>query len=388
MSAPRLGGKCKNYEGIVVNRLQFIKRVLILGLLFLFLVTVETNTALAFSAYNGDLLLPPKPIWPPLGQKVIIPITRDTWLSSAGEEKFGSNGRAKRLKLKGQLEYALVNFDLSALINKRIMGALLHIRSDTPKKAPLTRIGVSSVASKWVEGTSKRYRRQIGSSCFAQAEYKKRDWAYPGSTLMDVVFGRGHTIWKFAECTAPDADGWQVCAVDPDVIAARVAGLSHGFCLFDEVGYIWSQKKGRFEYRHFPNRMSYSKESRRSAPWMEVWTKGEDRLPPAPVKFINIFTDGLPPGEALISWKTPEDNGGGKVLGFEVRYISQQDDFEFPRYLIPMAAEAGAEVRMHIQDLPFASGEIISLIIRAVDNAGNVGAEFSQDIWGQIGVKA
>ncbi len=289
-------------------------------------------------------------------------------------------GAQKKLKLKGQLEYVFMDIDPSDLKGKLVTSALLHVRSASPEKAPLARVGVSSVATKWIEGTSKRYRPQIGSSCFLQAEHDKRNWAYPGSTLMDVVFGRGHTIWKFAECTAPDADGWQVCAVDPDIIAARVAGLSHGLCLFDEVGHIWSQKDGRFEYTYFPNRMCYSRESRRSAPWIEVWTQGEDKQPPESVKLIKVVTEGLPPGEALISWQTPADRGGGKVLGFEVRYARQQDESAIPRYLIPMAGKAGGEVRMHIQDLPFASGEIISLIIRAVDSAGNVGAELSKDI--------
>ena len=92
---------------------------------------------------------------------------------------------------------------------------------------------------------------------------------------------------------------------------------------------------------------------------------------------------GLDPGidhmSAMRVIHNVEENGG-KVLGFDVRCIRQQDEFEILRYLIPMAAQVGAEVRMHIQDLPFASGEIISLIIRAIDSAGNVGAEFSKDI--------
>jgi hypothetical protein len=45
-------------------------------------------------------------------------------------------------------------------------------------------------------GNFKRYGSQVGSSSFSQARYEKLNWAYPGSTLMDVVLGRGHTIWK------------------------------------------------------------------------------------------------------------------------------------------------------------------------------------------------
>jgi len=195
--------------------------------------------------------------WPPEGERIVCPVVRDTWVSSVGDEKTGSNGGAKRLKLKGNQEYSLLDFDLSALKGKIVTGALLHLRSATPDKAPLARIGVSTVAGPWVEGFSRWYWAQSGSACFLQAAYKKRDWAYPGSTLMDVVFGRGQTTWKFADCTAPDERGWQVCAVDTDVVAASAAGLSGGFCLYDEVGNIWSCKNDKFTYTYFPNRFFF-----------------------------------------------------------------------------------------------------------------------------------
>ncbi|MBW2663071.1 MAG: hypothetical protein JRD93_14025, partial [Deltaproteobacteria bacterium] len=214
----------------------------------------------------------------------------------------------------------LLDIDPSPLKGKIITGALLHIRSAAPQKAPLARLGVSTLASQWVEGTKTGYRSQIGSSCYDQAEHERRDWAYPGSTLMDVVFGRGHTIWKFADCTSPDRDGRQACAVDPDVVVARVAGLSHGLCVYDEVGSIWSIKKGQFKYTYFPNRLCFSKESGRSAPYLEVWVKGTDDIPPEPVRAIRVDVEQFPAGEALVIWKTPEDHGGGKTLGFNIYY--------------------------------------------------------------------
>lgn len=183
--------------------------------------------------------------WPPTGTAISIPISRDTWLSAVGSERNGSNGGAKQLKLKGQQEMVLLDIDHSELKGKLITGAILHIRSSRPEKAPLARLGISTVGRSWVEGGSTRYRAQSGTSCFVQAQYDARNWAYKGSTMMDVVFGRGHTLWKFSDCSAPDGEGWQACAVDPDVMAARVAGLSHGFCLFDEVGSIgvWGRAK-------------------------------------------------------------------------------------------------------------------------------------------------
>jgi len=351
------------------------------GLIFLLFFIGSTDSSLnaEVSSQRTSSSLP-NPTWPPTGKKIRCQVTKDTWISSVGKEKIGSNGGARRLKVKGQQEYSLVDIDPSVLRGKIITGALLHIRSASGKKAPMARVGVSTLASRWEEGTSHNYRPQAGSSCFNQAGYKKRNWAYPGSTVMDVAFGRGHTIWKFAECTPPDQNGWQSCAVDADVVAARAAGLSHGFFIYDEVGSIWSLKNRKFKYTLFPNRFFYSRESGRSAPWFEVWFQDQDATPPDPITSMRVATADFPPGQALVSWKTPTDRGAGKTLGFDVRYKRNGKEKAMPRYLIPMAGKAGEDVRMHIQDLSFKPGELISLTIRPVDSAGNVGPPFSKAI--------
>jgi len=318
--------------------------------------------------------------WPPPGESHRFSISRDTSVSSVKGERKGGNGGASRVKLKGQQELVLFDFDTAPLKGKIITGARMHFRSASPSKAPLARVGVSSVASEWVEGTSRGYRAQKGSSCFEQAEYGIRDWAYPGSAVMDVVFGRGETIWGFSDCTAPDEEGWQSFAVSADVVAARVAGLSHGFSAFDEVGSTWAIQQGRFQYTHFPNRYVYTRESGRSGPWIEVWVNGEDKQPPEPVTGLSVSTEGLPPGEAIVRWKTPSDHGGGKVLGFHVSYARDGKESSIPRYLIPMAGQAGAEVLMHIKDLPLKGGEEVTLSLRAVDTSGNVSEPFTRRI--------
>ena len=88
----------------------------------------------------------------------------------------------------------------------------------------------------------------------------------------------------------------------------------------------------------------------------------------------------LPAGEALVTWTTPADTGGGKTLGFQVSYESAGKKGDMPRYLIPMAGPAGKPVRMHVQDLPFAAGQELTLTISAVDSAGNVGPPASKTI--------
>lgn len=308
---------------------------------------------------------------------MVIPIIRDTSLSSVGDEKDGNNGGAKRLKLKGIQEFALIDIDPTPLRGKQITGALLHLRSSSPKDAPLGRVGVSTLSTEWIEGNSSNYGIQEGSSSFNQARHQKEDWAYPGSTLMDVVFGHGHSLWRFADCSQPDSEGWQACAVEPDVIAARAAGLSYGFALSDEVGNTWSNRNGKFTYSFFPNRLFYSREQKESSPWLEVWTDGEDHTPPDPVQSVKVDNANLPAGEAMVHWKSPTDHGGGRTLGFLVSYIKGNEERRVPRHLIPMAENAGGEVIMHLRDLSLEPGETLWLTIRPVDNAGNIGKPFT-----------
>ena len=246
-------------------------------------------------------------VWPPEGHPVNFSLSKDTWLSAVGDEVTGSNGGSRKLKLKGRQEVILFDADLSGLKGKLITGAIMHVRSATPETAPFLRLGISTIATSWQEGSSTRYRPQKGSACYLQAAYGQQDWAYPGSTLMDVVFGRGHTIWKFADCTEPDPENRQDCAIDPDVIAARIAGLSSGFCVQDEVGSTWSLEDGSFEYNQYPNRFCYSKESGRSAPYLTIWVGKADAVPPSEISDIQVDTDGLPAGEVLVRWKTPRD---------------------------------------------------------------------------------
>ena len=323
----------------------------------------------------ADPTEPIVPAWPPRGKPARCRVARDTWISKVQDERYGSNGAASRLKLKGQQEYSIFDLDPAAvkrLKGKIITGAMLRVRCASPK-APLLRVTVSTVAAPWVEGTSSRYRRQDGSSCYHQAELGRRDWAYPGSTFMDVAFGKGHTIWRFAEASPPDGDGWQQLAVSPDVVAARVAGLSEGFGLYDDVGSIWSYRGGKFTYTYFPNRFIHSRESKGSEPRLDVWTHGTDEAPPAAVRRISAVTSGLPPGQAWVVWPTPPDAGLAGTLGFHVVYEAGGRAGAVPRYLIPMALRPGQIVRMHLQDLPFEPGQEVKLTVRAVDRAGNVG---------------
>lgn len=331
----------------------------------------------------GDPLQGPKPVWPPKGTPQKIEITADDWLSgggkSASKENTTNNGKAFKMKLKGHLEHSIFDIDAATLKGKIVTGALLHLRNASPD-APFWRVGVSSIASPWKEGSGKSYNEAEGEVCFAQAEFKKRDWSFTGSNFMDVSFGRGNTTWKFADCTPPDAGGWQTLAVDPQVVATRISGIGYGFAMCDEVGSEWQDKDNQFKFIQYPNRFCYSHEEQKFAPWLEVWTDGTDNQPPEAVQYSSISTDGLPAGEALVKFIVPEDKGGAGTLGFFVTYARNGETKDLPRYLIPMAQGAGSECVQHIHDLNLNAGEKISLAIKPVDAAGNVGAEFKRDV--------
>ena len=112
--------------------------------------------------------------------------------------------------MKGQQEHILFDADLSALKGKIITGALWHFKVVNPN-IPFRRVGISSVASEWVEGKNRSmYQTEKGASSFMQAKQGVKDWAFPGSSILNVTFGFGHTLWRFAEASPPKG-GWQSC---------------------------------------------------------------------------------------------------------------------------------------------------------------------------------
>ena len=319
--------------------------------------------------------------WPPLGTAQKVYFTQDDTLSLYGNEKFTNCGKTDRIKLKGRQEFFVFDADLSALQGKIVTGALLHVKNASPDD-PFYRVGVSSMAAPWREGSATTmYEKIDGELCFAQAELGKRDWAYPGSNVLDVVFGLGHTTWKFADCTMPNAQAWQSVAVDPKVVAARLAGISYGFAVNDEVGSEWSDKDNTFEWRVYPNRFCYSMHNKKDLqPYLEIWTAGTDTEAPEAVVYSKVITDGMEPGEAILKWIVPADNGDAGTIGFDVTYNDGSGFKAFPRYLIPMARIAGGACTMHIQDLGFSAGQKIDVTIVPVDAVGNRGPAFTRSV--------
>ncbi|HZW31709.1 MAG TPA: hypothetical protein VFF52_13435, partial [Isosphaeraceae bacterium] len=312
-----------------------------------------------------------------------LDVTRDTWVSNVGREIDGNNGGASRLKLKSIQEMSLVDVDAAPLRGRVIRSATLHVRK--ADKEPLRRVTVSGVGAEWFEGSGSGYAIQPGGATFRHRRHPDLAWSIDGGDLCHVVLGNGGTTWQMADASAPDPDGWQRVAVDARVLAARVAGLSSGFLLFDDTGSEWSRSGETFALRLFPNRFLYSREQNRaSAPYFTVEPGPEDHQPPAAPSGLEgspstrpgaepgdprAARELLPAGEAVVSWVTPHDSGPAGTLGFFV----EVDGRAAPRELIPMAGAPGGRVEMHLRDLKRPPGATVNLAVRAVDGAGNLG---------------
>ncbi|HEX5446881.1 MAG TPA: SGNH/GDSL hydrolase family protein, partial [Pirellulales bacterium] len=317
------------------------------------------------TARRGAALPPAKPA----GKgELRLPVTRDTWLSNVGREADGSNGGSGQLKVKSIQEMSLIDFDPRPLAGRVVRRATLHVHPSGGER--LQRMTVSTLAAPWVEGTASNYQPQAGSSTHHHRQHPDVPWSYVGSDLCDVMLSRGGTIWQMADTDPPDGEGWQHVAVDPRVIAARVAGVSYGCLVFDDTGSEWTRDGDKFSLRLYPNRFLHSRESgKQRAPYFTVELGEADAAAPAPPGRLAAINDDLPAGEALVTWLTPADEGPAGTIGF----LAELDGREVPRYLIPAAGSPGDRVTMHVRDLDLPSGKQVSLSVRAVDGAGNRG---------------
>jgi hypothetical protein len=154
-----------------------------------------------------------------------------------------------------------------------------------------------------------------------------------------------------ADASPPDADRWQVIAVDPKVVAAQIAGVSQGFLVFDDTGTEWTRDGERYTVRHMPNRFVYSRDQNAAtAPFFTVTLGPEERAAPFAPGEVRSESRALPAGEAEGSWATPRDSGPAGVAGFLVTI----DGRPAPQSLVPAPAAPGDRVVMHLRGSAFA----------------------------------
>ena len=239
-------------------------------------------------------------------------MTRDTWVSEVGAEADGNNGGASRLKVKGYQEMALIDVDPAPLKGRVVKAATLHLKR--AGETPLRHVTVGGVGAEWFEGTGSGYAKQPGGASFHHRRHPDLAWSIdrPGGDLCHVILGNGGTRWGMADATAPDPEGWQHISVDPNVVAARAAGLSYGFLVFDDTGSEWTRDGERFTFHLFPNRFVYSRDQNRaSAPYLTVTLGMADRQPPGVPAGLRSETARIAPrrGDRLVG-HAPRRRGG------------------------------------------------------------------------------
>ena len=238
-------------------------------------------------------------------KNVRFSVSRDVWISAyPGEENYNM-GASSKLKLKGIQDMAVLDFDLSELQGKKIDSARLYLRNSGNKNR-LRKIGISTVASPWVEGKSRGYFVDfIGhGATFRYSSYKRERWAGETSDLTDVTMGRGNT-WQHHTELEKERDGWWSVDIAPELIYAMATGKSYGLLIMDESG------------QTFANNYVFS---------------GESKYPPY---IIIDFSEAqkhkpLKPDVGLI---TSFDNAHMKYGAVVLRVLSEEGVFAFDMFI-------------------------------------------------------
>ncbi len=213
----------------------------------------------------------------PSGQEARLPVTADTSIWCVAGEREYNTGKSAHLRMKGIENVVLLDFDPAPLRGRRVVRARLRLKGTRPAMS-LHKIGVSTVASPWPEGNSDRTARgSEGDSCFLTPEIGRRKaWAGPGSDFLDVIWGRGGTIWTRSQAVQ-DAQGWVEIPLDGRILEACAAGLSYGLAVSDDSGQVCNIHR-EVDPSVNPNHTFFSRENRGSEPLIVAVTEASPGL--------------------------------------------------------------------------------------------------------------
>ncbi|MFH1898127.1 MAG: glycoside hydrolase domain-containing protein [Candidatus Desantisbacteria bacterium] len=296
-------------------------------------------------------------------QGIKCPVVADNYICAYKTEQESNLGGKTYLRLKGIEDTAVLKFDTTHLKGMTVESATLYLHK---KKHDLLRVGVSTIASDWVEGHGKGYAAKQEASCFQYAAYKKTPWSYPGSDFTDVIYGQGNSLFAYAQ---PElADGWYAIPIQPDIVHALIIGDQYGLAVTDEKGQIPVEKSVNSKESIF-------------APFLVVKAKKIDSLPPSPV---SALTATAMDGKICLTWKPTGDDGiAGKAFGYSVRYSSLPIIWDsacpVKRWKIPRKPEPGKEnIELMIDNL--IPCQRYYFAVQAYDEAGNKAAIAYTDI--------
>lgn len=294
-------------------------------------------------------------------KEVKCPVTRDTWISTIGSEAGTNGGKSPKIKLKVLQEYALIDFDVSALKGKKISSAFLYVAPlggavfGGSRGTDLRWFTISTVASPWEEGLGKQYDVDDAGkgATFVEASHGTRLWNYPGSSGCDVILGNCHTL-RFDVDAGDPKDGWFKIPLDQRQVSALVAGASYGLALLDgstgiDRNCLISSREGK------------------NPPYLLVTIDGDNHQ--APKEPTNLTFMSTPnnasrkSGAAKITFQVPEN-----AFSYNIKVNGQL----LPRWATPLAMKFGEIQSILLEDLtPNIETEVE---IAAIDAAGNTSA--------------
>lgn len=293
-------------------------------------------------------------------ERVVCPASRDVWLSSYRTEQDCNMGAAPKLKLKIYQEFALLDFDVTALRGREIRAAWLTIQPAGGHKfgfngnTDLSWLTISTVAHSWVEGRSTGYHPdpEGHGATFNESSQGKSDWGWPGAKVCDVTLGHAHTLRCDARLEPAEGDRWRL-PLDVRLVQALVAEASHGLLVMDGSGYVMM------------NCFIASRESAQG-PTLEV------ELGPA--------TEGAPGAvTGLELAPAPNEATAGKgALAISCRIPSHAFAYQMEvagngvaRWQLPLAAQPGTKQSFVLRDLP--ADAACPVRIRAISATGVAG---------------
>lgn len=158
----------------------------------------------------------------------------DAWLTDAPPQEQGSlANRSSRLKLRGVQDLALVRFDMTEVRGREIRQAVLYLHRRSPDQ--LRYIRVSTVNQDWLgrNGQSSYGLPDGATFSWADGDSKPpRPWAWPGSTVADVIMSSGNSQGCWAERQDLQS-GWIALPLPPQLIYAMAIGDSDGLAIMD-----------------------------------------------------------------------------------------------------------------------------------------------------------
>jgi len=305
--------------------------------------------------------------------EVVLPCIADTSICCHPSEVTHNLGAAGRTKIKGTENYLLLDFDVAGIRGRGIAAATLYLTSAIPNPM-LRKVGVSTVATPWAEGT--RQSQDVardGDSTFLSPEQGRRDWAGPGSDFTYASFGVGGTFWRRAYLDPPAAGVFAI-PVEPRLVECLAAGLSSGLAVSDDNGEVMYIAKEVCPDTCHDNNFLYSRESPGKGPRLVVTLAPETSHPAAPAPVRELLTEAWPAaatdrqGALRVRWNVTADEAAA-VLGYAVSSaLADGAPTEVPRWRVPLPPAMGGSVAMVLDGLP--PGAPVTVVVTAVGRGG------------------